>query len=45
MKTTETNNKTIDSIIFELSKIDESTSKNEIQKILTNVQKKLHNIQ
>lgn len=45
MKTTETNNKTIDSIIFELSKIEESTSKNEIQKILTNVQKKLHNIQ
>ena len=45
MKTTETNTKTIDSIIFELSKIDDNTSKNELQKILNNVQKKLHSME
>ncbi len=45
MKTTETNTKTIDTIIFELSKIDDNTSKSDIQKILNNVQKKLHSIQ
>ena len=45
MKTTETNTKVIDSIIFELSKIDDNTSKNELQKILNNVQKKLHSME
>ena len=45
MKTTETNTKMIDSIIFELSKIDDNTSKNELQKILNNVQKKLHSME
>ena len=45
MKTTQTNNETINTIVYELSKIDENSSKNDIQKIINKVQKKLQKIQ